>query len=213
MTRTAKGAAPARVTFYELNEQRDVLDRFLLEQEGEETPEIAALWDALAGDASNKALNWAKWNKERALEGKVIEAMEAALKAQLAALVASRKAIENEVARSRAELSRQMLRFGLEAAKAPGVSIWHVDEAPVVVVPPLDALPVDRLDELCDEGLVAYIPEETVVTPAHHQWSEEKIIQVAAAIEAAIAAGTPRADVAELPAGVAVTFRKGIRIR
>jgi hypothetical protein len=209
-------ATATKVRFYELNEQRAILDEFLRETEGEETPEIAALWEQLQGDADNKAANWAKWNKELALQGKQIEGMEAVLKKECERLATERKAIEARVEKSRAELSRQMLQFGVEKVKAAGISIWHVDEKPEIVVGAID------LPDLYAAGspIVTYTPPATVPVPERYEINTDAVIALAkahaafAALDADVREGVPSDQVPEpLPAGVTVTFRKGIRIR
>jgi hypothetical protein len=212
-------ATAQKVRFYELNEQREVLASFLVETEGEETPEIAELWEKLSGDAENKAANWAKFTKELDLEAEMIEGMEAALKKELARLASERKAIEARVVKSRAELSRQMLLFGLVAAKTPGVSIWHVDEKPVVVTPDYMTLTREQLYDAHENlGILRFVPARTTVVEAHWEWDVDAIIAHAKLIEKQAAEAVQTEDVtvthpSPLPPGVSVLFRKGIRVR
>ena len=206
--------AAAKVTFYELNEQRAILTTFLAETEGEETPAIAELWEQLEGDAETKACNWAKFNKELALEAKQIEAMEAPLKAELTRLAGERKALEARVERNRTELSRQMRLFGLEKVKQPGVSIWHVDEKPEIVTPSIDALPPEQLAFAEELGVVSFTPEHSVTIPAQWAWDTVELVRYAEQLEQNEQRDADvRAPMDPLPAGVQVTFRKGIRIR
>lgn len=209
-------ATATKVRFYELNEQRAVLDAFLLETEGEVTPEIAALWEQLDGDAENKAANWAKWNKELDLQGKAIKAMEDALRKEIERLAGERRSIEAQVLRSRGELSRQMQLFGLDKVKKPGISIWHVDEAPDVVVGAVD------LAQIYGEGstLVTYTPATSMPVPERYELDTDAVVALARArlafeqLDKDVQDRMPSEQVpAPLPDGVAVAFRKGIRIR
>lgn len=200
-------ATATKVTFYELNEQRQVLDAFLAETEGDETPEIAELWEKLAGDATMKATSWAKWTKELALQGDQIEAMQRVLRAQVERLGAERKAIEARVERSRAELSRQMRLFGLESAKVPGVSIWHVEENPFIDVPAVETLSEEQYASAIDLGILVYTPEHTTTVPATREWSTAALVAVAETF----VDGEDLGGI--LPPGVRITFRKGIRIK
>lgn len=214
---TAEAPAPVvpKVRFYELQAERAVLDRFLEETEGEETPELAQLWEQLQGTAENKALNWAKYTKELALQGEMIVGMEAALKKELDKLASSRKAIEAKVVRSRTELSRQMQLFGLDAAKAPGVSIWHVPEKPVVVLPDISALAETPAvaAQLLAEGWARYTPPRVETIPEQWEWEASVIIERAKALAELEPTGTAGTTPTQLPPGVTVTFRKGIRVR
>ena len=112
------------VKFFELNEARDILDEMLLELDGEETVEIAELWNKLSGDAEDKAIAWAKWLRERELEIKMIDGQLSALKAEQARLTSEQVAIAKLIDRSKGELERQMRTFGLDKVKRPGCSMW-----------------------------------------------------------------------------------------
>lgn len=99
---------------YELVEARDILDQFLAEEEGEETPTIAALWQQLDGELDQKGERVALWIREK-------EAEVAALKAEEAWLARKRKARENAIAASKryfCELLQQLARQELGTARA-----------------------------------------------------------------------------------------------
>jgi len=93
------------IKLYELTEARDILDLFLAEEEGVETPEIAALFAELAGDIDEKVERTALWIKEK-------DAESAALKAEEQRLAARRKTIENRVDRTKRYLEYQLELLG-----------------------------------------------------------------------------------------------------
>jgi hypothetical protein len=90
-----------KVTLREMFGQRTIIDEWLLETEGEETPAIAELWEKLEGDIAEKVERWALWIQARSAEA-------AAIKEEEQRLAARRKAIENAIERSKAELQRQL---------------------------------------------------------------------------------------------------------
>lgn len=92
-------------TLRDLGNARDILDEFLIETEGEVTPELQELWDKLEGDTETKIERWALWIQDRVGKAKEIKDEEARLSAR-------RKAIESACERSKAELKRQMERIG-----------------------------------------------------------------------------------------------------
>jgi len=92
-------------TLHDLADARDILDMFLLEAEGELTPELADLFERLDGTIEEKIERWALWVADRAGKAKEIKAEEERLAAR-------RRAIENACERSKAELKRQMERIG-----------------------------------------------------------------------------------------------------
>lgn len=104
-------ASTARLTLHDLGEAQDILDAFLFETEGEETPAIAELWDMLTGQRDEKIERWGLWLRGQQLQAELIKAEEERL-------FARRKAIENAVARGKAELQRNMER--LDVAKVAG---------------------------------------------------------------------------------------------
>ncbi|MGN6111264.1 MAG: siphovirus Gp157 family protein [Kofleriaceae bacterium] len=90
-----------KVTLREMFGQRTIIDEWLLETEGEETPAIAELWDKLEGDIAEKVERWALWIQARSAEA-------AAIREEEQRLAARRRAIENAVERSKTELQRQL---------------------------------------------------------------------------------------------------------
>lgn len=95
----------AGVRLYELTEARDILDQFLQETEGEETPEIAALFAQLEGEIDEKVEDTALWIREKDAEA-------AAIRAEEQRLCARRKTIENRVDRTKRYLEWQLEQLG-----------------------------------------------------------------------------------------------------
>jgi hypothetical protein len=95
----------ATATLRELGDAKEILDQFLLETEGEETPEIADLWEQLQGQTSEKVERWGLWILERNGDLKK-------LKEEEERITARRRAIENAIDRSKAELLHQLRRVG-----------------------------------------------------------------------------------------------------
>jgi hypothetical protein len=120
---TGTMAKQQKVTLYDLGEARNILDLFLLETEGEETPEIAELWAKLDGDIDTKIERWALYLRELHAEAEVAKA-EAKRLAERAA--STMKAYE----RGKAELERQMKLIGREKVKTPRLTIWLQDNNP-----------------------------------------------------------------------------------
>lgn len=155
-TITTTAPRSGKVSFFDLNDARNILDELLLELDGEETVDIAQLWDQLQGDASAKAIAWGKWLRERKLETKMLDGQIAALKDEIARLASERTAIDHLYDRSKAELERQMQLFGLEKAKQPGCSLWFQES------PKLDG----ELDEETLRELMVIEPTLVRYTPA-----------------------------------------------
>lgn len=104
----------AAVKLYELLEARDILDQFLVETEGEETPELGDLFAQLEGSLEEKGQNVARWMREK-------EAEITALKTEEQFLAKKRKARENALERSKAyflTLLQQLDRKELGTATA-----------------------------------------------------------------------------------------------
>lgn len=95
----------ATVTLHELGDARRILDEWLLEAEGEETPEIGELWAKLDGQIEEKIERWALWILDRAADAKK-------LKDEEKRLADKRAALEHAVERSKAELLRCMESIG-----------------------------------------------------------------------------------------------------
>lgn len=95
----------AGVKLYELSAARDILDQFLSEAEGEETPEIADLFAQLNGEIERKVEDTALWIKEK-------EAEAAALKQEEQRLAARRRALENRAERTKHYLELQLEQLG-----------------------------------------------------------------------------------------------------
>lgn len=93
-------AAP-RLTLHDIGEEQAVLDQFLVETEGEETPEIADLMGQLSGTRMQKVDSWAAWIQSRSAEA-------AFLREEEVRLAARRRALENAVERSKRQLQTEL---------------------------------------------------------------------------------------------------------
>lgn len=102
----------ATAHLYELAEARAILDEFLLEQEGEETPEIADLWERLEGETTDKIERWGLWLLDRSADVKKLKEEEKRLELR-------RTHLESAIERSKAELMRQLNILG--KSKVQGV--------------------------------------------------------------------------------------------
>lgn len=164
----------------ELAEARDILDAFLLEHEGEETPEIAALWEQLEGETTEKIERWGLWILDKSGDAKKLKEEESRVSAR-------RKAIENAVERSKSELKLQMERLGKTKVNGllatiaiqtnpPAVTstltdeqmqtLWQGGSEVIVQVPA--SYRVDRAIVLASEKQGAPIPEGIAVERGSH---------------------------------------------
>ena len=152
-------------SLHDLGDAQGILDSFLFEAEGEETPEIAELWDRLSGEIDQKIERWGLWLRGQKLQAELIKAEEERLRDR-------RKAIENAVERGKAALQMNMER--LERLKVKGTL------ATVSVVKNPPSCRIDRIlppDELVilhqlDERLVVYTPPQ----PAQYALSPSGVI-------------------------------------
>jgi hypothetical protein len=98
-------ATHTTVRLYELAAARDILDQFLAETDGEETPAIADLFAQLEGQVADKVEHTALWIREQ-------EATAKAIREEEQRLAARRRAIENAVERTKSYLQAQMETLG-----------------------------------------------------------------------------------------------------
>lgn len=90
---------------YELANARDILDEFLMETEGEVTPELAALLDEIEGDIKEKIERVGLYAQEQAATAK-------AVKAEAERLTARARAMEKAADGLKNYLKYQMVRLG-----------------------------------------------------------------------------------------------------
>lgn len=106
MAGKAKGAV-AEQTINDLAAARAILDEFLVETEGEETPEIAALWERLQLDINHKIEAWGLWRQRVTQENEAIAL-------EIKRLQLRKQARENRLAQSMEFLATKMRELGVE---------------------------------------------------------------------------------------------------
>lgn len=176
--------AAVRLTLHDLGEAQDVLDRFLLEFEGEQTPEIAELWDLLSGQIDEKVERYALWIRGQQGQADLIKVEEERLYAR-------RKAIENGIKRGKENLQHHMERLGRDKVKGKLVTVAIQANAMAVK----GDLSPEALEIIYRSGpaIVKHVPESYALDKA--------------AALAAFKAGQT------LPAGLSVEQSHSIRIR
>lgn len=118
-------AAVAHLTLHDIGDAQDILDSFLLEFEGEETKEIADLWEQLQGQRDEKIERWGLWLRGQSLQADLIKAEEDRLRAR-------RKTIENAIERGKAALQINMERLGVEKVKGKLLTVSIQKNPPAV---------------------------------------------------------------------------------
>ncbi len=103
-------------SLHDLGDAQDILDAFLFETEGEETPEITELWGRLSGQIDEKIERWGLWLRGQKLQAELVKAEEERLRSR-------RKAIENAVDRGKAALQMNMERLGRPKVKGTLVTV------------------------------------------------------------------------------------------
>lgn len=121
------------IKLYELADEARVLDEFLLETEGELTPEIEELLDKLETDITTKAGNVALYIRQLLVTA-------AAVKLEEERLSARRKQIERAADGLKGYLQRNLERLGKTKIEAPTVTVALQANPPSVVgdVPAVD---------------------------------------------------------------------------
>lgn len=137
----------AGIKLYELTEARDILDLFLAETEGEETPELAELFAQLVGEIDEKVERTALWIREKSAEAD-------AIKAEEHRLAARRRTIENRVDRTKRYLEYQLEQLGRDKVNGLLVTVALQANAPKLV----GELTQEQLGQVEGDGLVRVIP-------------------------------------------------------
>jgi Siphovirus Gp157 len=132
---------------YELTEERRVLDDFLLETEGEVTPEIAQLLTEIEGKIEEKAERVALYIREQ-------EANAAVIDEEVQRLQAKAKALRRGAAGLKYYLEGQLRALGLDKVKGQLVTVALQLNPPSVV----GELSQDELADLQDRLFVRYVP-------------------------------------------------------
>lgn len=117
----------------ELGQAQDILDKWLEETEGEETPEIAELWEQLQGDKREKVIRWGLHLLDRYAIEVLMEAEGRFYLNEGERLLARLKAYKANTERSEEQLQLQLEAQGIEGVEAATVSVKLQDNPPKVV--------------------------------------------------------------------------------
>ncbi|MFL5909455.1 MAG: siphovirus Gp157 family protein [Gaiellaceae bacterium] len=118
--------ASTTVKLYELVTARDILDQFLVEEEGEETPPIAALFEQLEGDLATKGEHVAKWIREKEREIDALETEEQWL-------AKKRRARKNAIASSKEYFLGLLVQLGRKELGTATAKLCRQHGAPALV--------------------------------------------------------------------------------
>jgi hypothetical protein len=168
----------------ELGQARVILDEWLAETEGEETPEIQDLLAKLDGDTAEKVQRWGLYIIDRDSTAAFMEAEEKFFRAEADRLKARRVAYEAQTERSRGQLQFQLESQGIgdiegllcsvklqrNPAKLVGeidaekLAEWFVDENPlfnsfVRYTPEQFALDRDAIKNAAKNQLIEKLPD------------------------------------------------------
>jgi hypothetical protein len=117
----------------DITDAENILDAFLTETEGEETPEIAALKEALNGDTAAFFERWGLWIRNRRAEAKWLHGQAAPFQEEVERIVARAKALESAIERSERRLLYEMQLRELPAIEGKLVTIKRRLNPPAVV--------------------------------------------------------------------------------
>lgn len=112
---------------YELGEARDILDGFLAETEGEETPEVKDLFEQWQAEVEQKVEATGLYIRELIAES-------IAMQAEQERMALRRQAHENRIEKLKEYLAAQMQRIGLERVKGPRLTVAFQNSGAVLVV-------------------------------------------------------------------------------
>jgi hypothetical protein len=122
-----------QLTLHDLGDERRVLDEFLVETEGEETPEIADLLGQLHGNMVTKLQNCGLYLRE-------LEAEHEATKLEALRLTLRAKATEDRIYRFKAYLTREMIAQNFPLARTPLITVALQLNNPKLVADPSEDL-------------------------------------------------------------------------
>jgi hypothetical protein len=165
--------------------ERHDLDALVDAQDGELTPDLEAAWDANTEAVPAKVESWGLWITRQ-------EHLADAIDAEIARLRQRKAVVEHAIARSRAELQRQMTMGGIDKVKGVLVTVALQANPPAVK----GELSQDALRDLHEDDGPAIVK----LTPAVYTLDRKAAL-------AAHKAGTP------LPAGLTVEQAISLRIR
>lgn len=145
----------------DIADAENILDQFLTETEGEETPELAELSEALKQDAADFFERWGLWLRNRKAECRWLDGQAAPFKEEHERITARRKALEAAIARSEARLLYEMQLRSIPKVEGKLLTVARqLNPAKVVGA---EAVPVEDLMELYTDSatrdLVRYQPE------------------------------------------------------
>lgn len=168
----------------ELGVARTILDEWLAETEGEETPEIQDLLAKLDGETAEKVQRWGLYLIDREATAAFMEAEEKFYRAEADRLKARRVAYEAATERSRAQLQFQLESQGIGDIDGPLCSVklqrnpaklvgdvdaetlaaWFADENPtynsfVRYTPEQFALDRDAIKNAAKNALIEKLPD------------------------------------------------------
>lgn len=115
----------SKITMRDLAAERDVLDLFLAETEGEETQEIGELLAWLQDVTEEKVERWGVWLLRQQQDVETIKAEEQRLAAR-------RKALENAIARSKERLQMELETRGIDKVKRPLCTVRIQNNSPAL---------------------------------------------------------------------------------
>ncbi len=188
MTEASRPLAEALLTGRELIDERRTADEFLVEAEGELSPELEALLNDVNAKIEDKIEATARYCLSE-------EARAKAIKEEGDRLAARRKAILNGVEHNRNVRIRALLgTLGRDSLKGKYVSVGIQSNPPSLVV---DAT---QWDEVALRGLAMSKPEFVTHTPEVYAVNKDQI-------KRAIKAGAP------VPDGMQVVQSTSVRIR
>lgn len=145
----------------DIADAENILDAFLVETEGEETPEIAELAEALKGDTLAFFERWGLWLKNRRAEVKWLHGQAAPFKDEADRIMERAKSLESAIERSERRLLYEMQLREIPAVEGKLVTVKRQLNPPAVVG--AEKLTADDLLALymdsATAGFVNYKPE------------------------------------------------------
>lgn len=117
----------------ELGQARLILDGWLAETEGEETPELADLFQQLEGETHEKVEKWGLYLLDRQQQAALMKAEEEFYQAEADRLAERRKSYEAGTERSMAQLQFQLELQGIEKVEGTYCTVALQQNPPKVI--------------------------------------------------------------------------------
>lgn len=140
----------------ELGQARLILDDWLREMEGEETPELYDLFEKLEGDTKQKVENWGLYLKDRDAQAALLKAEEEFYANEAARLRERRTSFEAGTERSRAQLQFQMELQGITEVEGVYCKV-ALQRNPPKVIGEIDAETLADWFQSEDATLVSFV--------------------------------------------------------